>query len=363
MNMQIVFRCDASVQIGSGHVMRCLTLANALRERGTQATIICREHPGHLFSLIEDTGHRLIALPPPVATTMEGRLAHSAWLGTSQAEDAEQVIAALKSIGHVDWLVVDHYALDSEWESRMHGHVARIMVIDDLADRRHDCYLLLDQNFYADMETRYDGLVPDDCVRLLGPKYALLRTEFRKVREQLRQRNGSIRRIFVFFGGSDLTNETAKALEAIKQLDRPEIGVDVVVGAANPHQDAIATLCDSMPEARLHVQVSNMAELMGSVDLAIGAGGSTTWERCAVGLPAIVLSLAENQVAIAVGTDEAGVLEYLGNCRDVSAERLTSEVKHFMENPNRLTAMSETARELIDSKGSERVCRALEGCA
>ena len=234
--LKVVFRCDASILMGSGHVMRCLTLANELREQGADITLICRKHPGHLFDLIESSKHRLLRLPF-AATSATGKLAHAHWLGATQEEDSKQTVEALKTIERVDWLVVDHYALDVEWEAAIRSYTKHIMVIDDLADRVHDCDVLLDQNLHrAEMETRYEKLIPPQCKKLLGPKYALLRPEFKKARSNLKVRDGSVKRIFVFFGGSDPTNETGKALQAIQQLGRTDIAIDVVVGSTNPHQ-------------------------------------------------------------------------------------------------------------------------------
>ena len=358
--MRIAIRADASVQIGSGHVMRCLTLANALRERGAQATFICREHPGHLFSQIEDAGHRLIALPPPVATTKEGRLAHSAWLGTSQAEDAEQVIAALKSIGHVDWLVVDHYAIDREWESPMRRHAAHIMTIDDLADRVHDCDVLLDQNLHReDMAVRYAQLLPAHCRMMLGPRYALLRPEFKQARDLGRVRDGSLKRIFVFFGGADPTGETGKALQAIRQLGRPDLAVDVVVGAANPRWHELDVLCEALPNAKLYRQIDNIAELMIRADLAIGAGGGVTWERCCLGLPAIVASIALNQEAGCKTLAKQGAILYLGEAVSLDAGLLQAALEVVSHTPELLLKMTESSASIVDGKGCMRVVNAL----
>jgi len=204
--LKILIRTDSSVQIGTGHVMRCLTLADELRERGAEIVFVCRDFAGNLCGYTE------------------GNLKHAAWLGADWQTDARQVEEIIKDFNtHPDWLVVDHYALDERWERYLRSYVKKIMVIDDLADRPHDCDLLLDQNFYENLESRYDGLAPSGCKKLLGPKYALLRPEFREERKNLRKRDGYVKRIMIFFGGSDPTNETTKALEAVRMLNRPDI--------------------------------------------------------------------------------------------------------------------------------------------
>ena len=344
--MKIAFRADASISIGSGHVMRCLTLAEALKERGIRVRFVCRELEGNLCELIEARGFEVLRLGPD---------------SVSWEKDANDTATTLADWEKLDWLIVDHYALDGRWESKLREAAKKIMVIDDLADRAHDCDILLDQNYYSDMEARYDGLVPAHCLKLLGPKYALLRTEFRKARESLKKRDGTIKRLLIFFGGSDPTNETAKAIEAVKLLGRPEIAIDVVVGNSNPNRGEIKRLCESMPNTTFHCQVDNMAGLMTEADLSIGAGGSATWERCCLGLPAIVLSLAANQVKIAKGAAAAGVASYLGDGRKTSSEWLCREIRRCLDNPDQLLIMSEKARKIVDSNGGERLCQAIGG--
>ena len=338
--------------------MRCLTLADALREKGAEVTFVCREHHGHLFELIESSGHQLLRLPL-VTSSIEGRLAHAYWLDASQEEDARQTAEALKTIGRADWLIIDHYALDVEWETAMRSCAKRIMVIDDLADRVHDCDVLLDQNLHlADMETRYERLVPARCKKLLGPKYALLRPEFREARSKLKMRDGSVKRIFVFFGGSDVTNETAKALRAIQQLGRPDLAVDVVIGSANPHQEEITGLCAQLPHAALHRQVNNMAELMSKADLAIGAGGSTTWERCAMGLPTLVITLAKNQRSVAFELSRQGLIRWLGDNDEVDTGLIYQAIDMLIRKG--LNAdWSRLCQAVVDGMGLSRVVQAI----
>ena len=358
--MRVAVRTDASLLIGSGHVMRCLTLANALREQGADITFICREHDGHLFNLIAASRHRLRHLLPATQTMAKGKLAHAQWLGVTQEEDAQQTAEVLKTIGHIDWLLIDHYALDIYWESAMRLFADRIMVIDDLADRAHDCDLLLDQNLHrADMESRYEKLVSRHCKKLLGPEYALLRPEFKQARTNLKTRDGNVKRIFVFFGGGDLTNETGKALRAILQVEKLNIAIDVVVGAANPHQEEIAELCAQLPNAKLHRQVNIMAELMAEADVAIGAGGSTTWERCGLALPTIVISLADNQVSIAEGVYKANAQIYLGTAGEVTSETIADELERLLQHPDELVAMAKAGQALVDTDGTNRIVDAI----
>ena len=233
---------------------------------------------------------------------------------------------------------MDSYALYIAWERRLRAVAARIFVIDDLANRVHDCDALLDQNFYRDAAHRYDGLVPATCEVRIGPRYALLREEFFAARRSLRTRDGHLRRVFVFYGGSDLTRETEKAVRALLAVPELRLAADVVVGSSNAHLAEIKALCAGHENLHLHVQAQNMAALMATADLALGAGGTTTWERCFLGLPALVTVIAENQRSIAKDTAAAGLVRYLGTWEEVTEVRLVQELRTYAE-PEKLRAL------------------------
>lgn len=344
--IRVAIRADASVEIGTGHVMRCLALADALRVKGAEVAFVCRDLKGNLCDLIAAWRFAVHRLPQPEGAVLDWRV------------DAEQTAAAVARVGpRVDWLIVDHYQLDGRWESLARAFAGKVMAIDDLADRQHDCDLLLDQNLCRGKDSRYDGLVPAHCRLLLGPGYALLRPEFSRVRAGLKRRDGALRRLLVFFGGSDPTNETAKALEGLSQLVRPEIAIDVVVGATNPHQDDIRRLCKALPNAGYHRQVGNMAELMRDADLAIGGGGVTTWERCCLGLPSLVAILADNQSEPTLAATEYGAVVNLGWADRLAAEDYRRAIDAIT--PASLARMEQLALELVDGKGCERVADAL----
>ncbi|MDL2123088.1 MAG: UDP-2,4-diacetamido-2,4,6-trideoxy-beta-L-altropyranose hydrolase [Deltaproteobacteria bacterium] len=358
--MKITFRVDASIQIGTGHVMRCLTLADELLGRGAEAVFVCREFDGNLCCYIEEKGYVVLRLPVSNEQehNIEGNLKHAAWLGVDWQTDARQVEEIIKGIEPLpDWLVVDHYALDERWEGYLRPYCKKIMVIDDLADRPHDCDLLLDQNFYENLEGRYDGLVPAWCKKLLGSKYALLRPEFREARKNLRKRDGQVRRIMIFFGGSDPTNETTKALEAIRMLNRPDIAVDVVVGALNPHRQGIERIASDLPDCTCHFKVEDMAAFMAKADLAVGAGGTTVWERCALGLPILVTTVAENQEKTVSDMAESGYLLFLGRSEAVSVDSLYHALEIAIQSPWLLISFARKTQSLVDGKGVKRIAQ------
>lgn len=302
---QILVRCDASLSIGSGHVMRCRTLARDLQRRGATVTFLCRRQPGDLIDLLEQE-FPVLALPEqPLARCqgLAGRDLYAAWLGCSQAQDAAQCLEALAHAGltTASWLVVDHYGLDASWEEAMLEGLSgeappKLLAIDDLADRTHQADLLLDQNFFgSETEQRYRGLVPVHCRQLLGPHYALLGPEYAQLHPLVPPRT-ELRRVLVFFGGVDPDNLTGQALEALMDPALAHLAVDVVLGRQSPHRQAVEQQVARRPGTTLHGPLPSLAGLIARADLAIGAGGATTWERACLGLPSLVTPAADNQV-------------------------------------------------------------------
>lgn len=348
--MRVVVRTDASTVIGSGHVMRCLALAQSLRDVAAQIVFVCRMLPGNLCDFIESHGYEVLRLSYPADSLESER-----W-----GIDAEQTISALESRKlTTDWVIVDHYALDRRWEFALRPLAAKIMAVDDLANRHHDCDLLLDQNLYTDMVTRYDALTPISCTKLLGPMYALLRPEFRNTRANIRERDGTVRRMLFFFGGSDPSNETAKALDALRLLGRSDIAVDVVVGASNPNSHQIEKQCGALSSVSFHCQVKNMAELMAAADLALGAGGTTTWERCCLGLPTLAIVVADNQVESVRTLAQAEIVFSLGAGSQVCSSDIAKALQQFLDDRDRCVMMSGASMQLVDGNGAERVSQAL----
>ena len=293
--MNVAFRADASLAIGTGHVMRCLVLADALKARGAQTAFVSRGLHEALARALDAAGHRLLALPNADASPSNARGAAARAPQFEWARDAESTCAQLADGAPWDWLVADHYGIDARWEEAARRCASHVWVIDDLADRRHACDVLLDQNIHAQPQARYANLVPPHCRLLLGARHALLRNDILEARRRARTRDGRVQRLLVFYGGTDAGNQTALALEAARRALPSTVQVDVVAGAGNPNLAALRAQCAAMPNAHLHVQTPRMAELMEGADLALGAGGVAALERCAVGLPSIVTITAPNQ--------------------------------------------------------------------
>lgn len=352
----VVFRVDALPFMGVGHLSRCLALAHALRDMDAQVHFICRDGQNNANWLVEKQGfdlHRLPAGELPLDPTNTQQ-----WLGVSKETDAEATFALIRCLGGADWLVVDHYALDADWEERLRPVCRRIMAIDDLADRFHNCDVLLDQNLRDG--NPYRERLPTAARILLGPQYALLREEFGVVRATVRPRSGRIARVLVFFGGSDPTGETFKALEALRLLNVPGLHVDVVVGQSNPDKVRVEGWCRTLPGAVYHCQVDNMAYLMAQADLALGAAGVSSWERLAVGLPAVVVAVADNQVPSMRQLHESELAIGLGSARDVSIKDMTLALGSCLQNPEMMQQMSIRGLSTVDAAGASKVALELE---
>jgi UDP-2,4-diacetamido-2,4,6-trideoxy-beta-L-altropyranose hydrolase len=346
LNLRVLFRADASIALGSGHVMRCLALADALKKQGADCTFASTEGAGNLLELIKARGFAVHGLPVRPDSD-----SNDEW----QA-DAELTQSCMRLLGP-DWLVVDHYWLGMEWERRQRGLVRKILAIDDLG-RQHCCDVILDQNLESPIHAEYGKPRDAERVLLLGPTFALLRPEFAALRERsLARRSGSMRRILISMGGVDHGNETSKAVAGVAMTGRADFDVDVVIGAQNPNGAAVADACRQLANVRIFVQTSDMAMLMLSADCAITAGGSTTWERCCLGLPALATVLSEDQVAILDAGEKVGAHIALGRSENLKPADYAAAVMSLT--PDRLKSMSQAAARICDGLGASRVAAQL----
>ena len=325
--------------------MRCLTLARRLKQRGAQVLFVTRAHRGNGRGLIEQAGFPCRVLPG--ATSPLDSNDSDGWLGVPELEDAAQTRHEIDAVGGAEWVVVDHYGIDAAWESALRRGGRRVFAIDDLANRPHDCDGLLDQNLYSDMDRRYADLVPAGCRKFLGPRFALLREEFIETRASLRPRDGSVNRILVFFGGADAPNVTGRAISALKSFNRPRIAVDVVVGAANPHRAEVESAASGLANATFHFQVDRMAPLMAAADLAIGGGGTATWERCFLGLPCLTVVMAENQREMTGSVAARGAVWSLGNAEHATAESIGAALETLVDNQKKVKSMGVAALSIM----------------
>lgn len=334
--MNVVIRVDASITIGSGHVMRCLTLAKQLKRHKMHVTFICRYEEGNYISYLKKQGMNVKAFDPINILDENERF----------RIDANETIKIIKALNEVDLLIVDHYELDEKWEVMLRPYVKKIMVIDDLANRKHNCDLLLDQNYVPKFNERYSGLVPNNCKTLLGPNYVLLREEFFNIK--LRNRTGEIKNVLIFFGGTDPTNETMKAIIALKELTNYSLNIVVIVGENNPHKFEIESECKKLSNFQYYCQVENIAQFMQFADIMIGAGGAITWERCILRLPAITITIAENQVETTSLLHDIGATIYLGDHQSVTSSDIKKTIIQLLHAKEKVCEMSKVCTTIID---------------
>ncbi|MET3900831.1 UDP-2,4-diacetamido-2,4,6-trideoxy-beta-L-altropyranose hydrolase [Devosia sp. UYZn731] len=341
--MQIVFRADASTSIGSGHLVRCATLAHALQRRGAKILFACREANGDMTGWLEEQGLAV------------ARLA----FGTR--DDAAETLSALgqRDFDAADWVVVDHYGLDGRWEQAMSRPGRRVLAIDDLADRSHDCDLFLDQNLVAEHDTRYAGLLPDTAVPLLGPRYAMLQPGYRQVHSSVRARHGRPRGVLVYFGAADLPGLTGRVVAALLR-QRDDIVIDMVIGAVNPRRQQLLALARMHPQLIAHFQMPSLVELMKRADLAVGAGGATSWERLCLGLPSLVVTLAANQQPIAAELHRRKLAIWLGDADELDGGRLDDVLRQALEKDAE-TWFDAAQAGIVDGRGVDRVAAAMLG--
>lgn len=352
----IAFRADASLAIGSGHVMRCLTLAGAVAVRGGCCVFVMRDHTGHLETLVHAHRHQVHLLPAGNGQ-ITSSLSHAGWLGIGWAEDAEQTHAALAGEA-IDMIVVDNDALDANFEWQLAPLVGPIMVIDDLADRPHDCELLLDQNFGADPRD-YEGLLPESARRLIVPSYALLQADFVKVRTSAvaARITRSADEILIAVSGVDNDNVSTCLLGHLNEMALPEQAcINVVLGQTAPHVAAVKERAAEMSwPSWVLIGVKSMSVLIASTDSCIGAAVGMAWERCASGLPTAILILADRQIAAAKALSDVGAVKFAGDVRIRGGEAELKRAVTYLLTPEHRRAVGVRAADICDGPGAERV--------
>jgi len=361
--------------------MRCRTLARALDARGAQIVFLCRRQSGDLIALLEQE-FRVLVLPEcsqhagesdAEVEPLRGRALYAAWLGCSEEQDAMESLAALAEaqLEPPDWLVLDHYGLGAPWQQRMKdrlrladGSAPAVLVLDDLADRSHQANVLMDANrLNPAMPDPYRDRVPEACTTLLGPAYALLDPLYARLQPLLPSRF-QLARVLVFFGGMDAGNHASVALQALSHPRLRSLAVDVVVGTAAPHRADLENRVLQRPNTTLHVGLPSLAGLIARADLALGAAGTASWERACLGLPSLVVPVAENQEQGARSMEVAGV----ARCLNLQAAAdpvaiLQSALLELLDAPEALQAMSEACLHLGDGRGLARLVAALLGPA
>ena len=345
----LFIRVDAGEQIGDGHFLRCLTLANSLKKKFNQIIFISNQLPKHFIKKIKRDNFKIYKIngythiqKEKLEKKIKIQLIHNDLVET------KKIIKKYKNL--TNWLMIDHYGIDYVWEKNVRTNIEKIIVIDDLANRKHECDILIDHNFYENMKKRYTKLIPNYCEQFIGPKFTLLRPEFFNARNNLK-RQKQFKRILISFGGSDPSNETKKAILAIEDLEK-KYKIDVIVGTNNPNKKQIMKLCSKISFCNFYEQVENISKYMKRADLAIGAGGTSTWERCCLGLPTIVTSLSKDQEKINEELSKIGCVINLGVARKSTKSDYVKVLKEI--NSQKLKQISKKCLLLVDGKGAKR---------
>lgn len=356
--MRFAFRVDSSSSIGHGHAMRCLALANALKSSGHDCTFVTRELTGFLIEPIASNGHRIA----PLAIKDEFDQLGPVWPEAMQQQDSEETSEAL-SADEYDWLIVDHYRLDSMWHRHTIGLQTcpkmRLAVIDDLANRHHKCDLLIDHNAGRQVQD-YQALVPAECRILTGPNYAILRDEFKHEAPAVRAPiNPAMPRLFICFGGVDAINATCATLECLRTLTLPKATqVTVVMGSSAMWMGEVTQLVSKLSyTCEILQNPKDMAMRMNTADIGIGAVGVSALERCAMGLPSIGVVVSENQVRGASALAEAKTMIEI-QFAQLQFE-LPQAIAYLLNSENYLN-MANRAKQLCDGQGVDRIVNELE---
>ena len=378
--MHIAFRVDSSTIIGYGHVMRCLTLAHAFAQAHFKQqsslsskvkprndehlliTFLCRDHEGNINHLIPETNFKLFILPMLEQTLVTEQT--NTWLGASFEQDAQECIEHLRDLPNIDLLVIDHYAIDHQWQQLLKPYYQKLLVIDDLANRKHVCDFLLDQTFNINHQA-YTLLVPANCHLFLGEKYILLREEFAILQSKaLQQRQAYINtlannktNILVSMGGTDPNNLSQLALLAIEQIKviSPNISATLVISGQSKHLPLLTDFCRQRPWINIIINSQNMANLMLVADIAIGACGGTAWERCCLGLPCLTTINAHNQQVIANNLSKADAIINLGWHEKITIDVINTALHALLSDKKLYKKMSDACINVCDAKGANRI--------
>lgn len=329
--VSVVFRADASVSLGGGHVQRCLTLAEALHARGRRCGFAVNRDAAYVVPALRERQYPMLELDGTEPDALRARWPRG-----------------------VEWLVVDHYERDAALERACRPWARRILAIDDLADRAHDCDGLLDQTL-GRAEADYRQRVPPHCRLLLGPAYALLRPQFAQARAGRRRYTRAARRVLVSLGATDAPNATNRILEMLRTTTM-RLELDIVLGSAAPHLAAVRATAASLPmPSRVHTDVKDMATLMAQADLAVGAAGTTSWERCCLGLPSVLLVTADNQRAIAAALQAAAAASVCGELDTLDPAAVLAEIERLCADDDARLHMGINAARICDGAGADRV--------
>ncbi|WP_186297293.1 UDP-2,4-diacetamido-2,4,6-trideoxy-beta-L-altropyranose hydrolase [Shewanella algae] len=362
MSNWFAIRCDATEQIGIGHAMRALAFAEWAKEFGLKPVLFTISCPSLVKQKLSELDGKLVLLAD-CKSKPDSKYSHSNWLDCSELDDA---LRSLNSVGVVaneegcrpKFILVDHYALGEKWERAL-SKFGSILVFDDLNDRKHECAWLVDQTYGKNEKIYHElGLVDINTHTFIGAKYALLRKEFSNLSKSTDTalRSGKNLKVLISLGGADKDNVTLNVLNVLKRsIYFERLEVTCVTSSSNPNLSLLETEIGGQANFRLLVDAQNMAELMCESDFCIGAPGSTTWERCAVGLPFMSIAIAENQLGILKNLEAEGITISVGDLHSVSVEKIDTFIKKLLDSPEDYFSHMKKMQSMCDGLGANRV--------
>ena len=355
--MRIVFRLDASVRIGNGHLARCLTLADEFKALGGEILFICRPESDKDYEILFATDYEVKLLQKKTNTEIN-KESYASWLSVDWEQDVNEVIQIIDGID-ADLLIVDHYGIDARWHNKVRDYCKKIFIIDDLADRYLDCDFLLNSSFVNEDKDYKKFISRKDYVSFLGSNYALIKPKFNNLRLQAKKKReytSSIQEILIFMGSMDPDNYSSLAIHAINQVDwKQSVRVNCILDSNSPSLEKVSNDIESLElDVSIHSNIGDMEKLIYNADLAIGSGGNSMWERCVLGLPSLLTSIAPNQQRNIKGITESGAACFWGSTKD-----LLTSLDSYNKDISPLISMQEKAFSLCDGLGSKRITESI----
>ncbi|WP_201508393.1 UDP-2,4-diacetamido-2,4,6-trideoxy-beta-L-altropyranose hydrolase [Psychrobacter alimentarius] len=347
----IGFRVDAATHIGTGHLQRCFTLARKFDELGWRCIFFSRDYGDGILSIINESGFECHVIGRSAIDMNESN--HFQWLGVSQEQDAIDTIKAI-NYQQLDIIIIDHYSIDYRWQQKVKEKCdVLLMVVDDLANRTHSCTLLVDQNFWPNSSIRYDGLVPNDCKRLLGPNFTMLRQEFLSLRAVTRQ-SSQTQTILVNFGGIGNVKVWDVFLPALIKCEK--YNFHIVTGKLSSEDfEYYRKMTVNIPHIFLELETNQMSYLMKNSDFALGACGSTVWERFCLGLNAALIDVADNQKDLVAYLHTQDLVDYLGSLNSLTVDSIFDYLSNLSIDSLKYQDRRKNIMQLVDGIGADRV--------
>lgn len=371
--MKVAIRVDASQSIGIGHLQRCMALADALVHLGASVHVLTRNFDGVSCQLLKNSTLQITWLEKPSKSFFHARNQESCpladWAGLDWEEDAAECISALADVNY-DWVIVDHYALDALWHCNIVEHIrSKILIIDDLGDRKLNGDILLDQNLSSDYLKKYQGKLPSEEHKkikfLTGPRYALLSKTY-ATKGNKYQFNEGVRSIGIFMGGGDIFSASSKVLGICREMAGFTGLIEIATVSTNPNLAELMESADKWPDTNILIDQPNLASFFSKHDLQIGAGGGASWERCSAGAPSIAVILSDNQNMVIPALEELGavVSAKLADVNGIVSSNQESKMEvqlldnvlvNLINDPSKRRHLHETALGIVDGRGAQRV--------